>query len=171
MKNITVCVDEEAHRLVRIRAAELDTSVSALVRNYLRVLAEDQSQEPMTMEQACEREFERRRQLMGEVIEDIRATRSGFRAADNLIREELYDRARVRAEVMGTAAGKRKVQAAAGANVATGSGSGYGPHRPSDTVISPTEGRARRLERPIQHSCQRPVARALSLDPTGRDGD
>ncbi len=54
------------------------------------------------MEQACEREFEDRRQLMGEVIEDIRATRSGFRAADNLIREELYDRARVRAEVMGT---------------------------------------------------------------------
>ena len=32
MKNITVSVDEETHRLARIRAAELDTSVSALVR-------------------------------------------------------------------------------------------------------------------------------------------
>ena len=32
MKNITVAVDEETHRLARIRAAELDTSVSALVR-------------------------------------------------------------------------------------------------------------------------------------------
>ena len=28
MKNITVSVDEETHRLARIRAAELDTSVS-----------------------------------------------------------------------------------------------------------------------------------------------
>ena len=28
MKNITVSVDEETHRLVRIRAAELETSVS-----------------------------------------------------------------------------------------------------------------------------------------------
>ena len=110
MTNITVSVDEETYRLACIRAAELDTLVSALVRNYLRALAEDQFQEPMPMEQACEREFERRRQLMGEVIEDIRATRSGFRAADNLTREELYDRTRARAEVMGTAAGERKVQ-------------------------------------------------------------
>ena len=62
------------------------------------------------MEQAREREFECRRQLMGEVIEDIRATRSGFRAADNLTREELYDRAKARAEVTGTTAGERKVQ-------------------------------------------------------------
>ena len=38
MKNITVSVDEETHRMARIRAAELDTSVSALVRNYLRTL-------------------------------------------------------------------------------------------------------------------------------------
>ena len=38
MKNITVSIDEKTHRLARIRAAELDTSVSALVRNYLRSL-------------------------------------------------------------------------------------------------------------------------------------
>ena len=38
MKNITVSVDEETHRLARIRAAELDTSVSALVRQFLRSL-------------------------------------------------------------------------------------------------------------------------------------
>ena len=31
MKNITVSVDEETHRMARIRAAQLDTSVSALV--------------------------------------------------------------------------------------------------------------------------------------------
>ncbi|MCY3839683.1 MAG: hypothetical protein OXH09_13700 [Gammaproteobacteria bacterium] len=39
MKNITVSVDEEIHRLARIRAAERDTSVSALVRDFLRRLA------------------------------------------------------------------------------------------------------------------------------------
>ena len=39
MKNITVSVDEETQRLARIRAAELETSVSALVRDYLRGLA------------------------------------------------------------------------------------------------------------------------------------
>ena len=39
MKNITVSVDEETHRMARIRAAELDTSVSALVREFLRSLA------------------------------------------------------------------------------------------------------------------------------------
>lgn len=38
MKNITVSVDEKTHRMARIRAAELDTSVSALVRQYLRDL-------------------------------------------------------------------------------------------------------------------------------------
>ena len=46
MRNITVSVDEETHRMARIRAAELDTSVSALVRDYLRALGqEDSSQE------------------------------------------------------------------------------------------------------------------------------
>ena len=39
MKNITVSVDDDTHRLARICAAELDTSVSALVREYLRALA------------------------------------------------------------------------------------------------------------------------------------
>ena len=43
MKNITVSVDEKTHRIARIRAAQLDTSVSALVRDYLRTLGEDDS--------------------------------------------------------------------------------------------------------------------------------
>ena len=43
MRNITVSVDEETHRMARIRAAQLDTSVSALVRDYLRTLGEDDS--------------------------------------------------------------------------------------------------------------------------------
>ena len=40
MTRITVSVDEETHRLARIRAAELHTSVSALVQESLRALAE-----------------------------------------------------------------------------------------------------------------------------------
>jgi predicted CopG family antitoxin len=39
MRNITVSVDEETYRLARIKAAERDTSVSALVRRYLETLA------------------------------------------------------------------------------------------------------------------------------------
>ena len=40
MKNITVTLDDETYRKARIRAAELDTSVSAIVRKYLTQFAE-----------------------------------------------------------------------------------------------------------------------------------
>ena len=36
MKNITLSVDEDTYRLARIAAAERNTTVSALVRDYLR---------------------------------------------------------------------------------------------------------------------------------------
>jgi plasmid stability protein len=39
MKNVTVSLDDEIHRKARIRAAELGTSLSALVRDYLNALA------------------------------------------------------------------------------------------------------------------------------------
>ena len=35
MKNVTVALDDETHRQARIRAAELGTSLSALVKDYL----------------------------------------------------------------------------------------------------------------------------------------
>lgn len=41
MKNVTVALDDEVHRKARIRAAELGTSLSALVKEYLTRLAED----------------------------------------------------------------------------------------------------------------------------------
>ena len=37
---------------------------------------------------------ERRRRLLKELLEDIRATRGGFRASDNVPRDELYERRR-----------------------------------------------------------------------------
>ena len=40
MKNVTIALDEETHRLARIRAAELGTSLSALVKVYLQGLAD-----------------------------------------------------------------------------------------------------------------------------------
>ncbi len=89
MKNITISVDDETHRLAHVRAEELDTSVAELVREYLKGLAVERVE-------AEETESERRRRLMNKVIEDIRATRSGFRASDNISREELYNRDAVR---------------------------------------------------------------------------
>jgi plasmid stability protein len=39
MKNVTIALDDETHRRARIRAAELGTSLSALVKDYLIGLA------------------------------------------------------------------------------------------------------------------------------------
>ena len=104
MKNITVSVDEETHRLARIRAAELDTSVSALVRNYLRSLVSGARGDPTSTLQGGETETERRRRMLREVIAEITANGGGLRMADNLSREELYDRDRARAEAQAAAA-------------------------------------------------------------------
>ena len=39
MKNVTIALDDETHRKARVRAAELGTSLSALVRDYLNSMA------------------------------------------------------------------------------------------------------------------------------------
>lgn len=41
MKNVTIAIDDEVHRQARIRAAELGTSLSALVKDYLVRLVSD----------------------------------------------------------------------------------------------------------------------------------
>ena len=102
MKNITVSVDEETYRYSRIRAAEMDTSVSALVRNYLRTLVADTAS-------SGETPLERRRRLLNEVTEDFKRRGVGLDMADNLPRSELYDRVRARAEA--TEAGDRRAGA------------------------------------------------------------
>ncbi len=76
MKNITVSVDDETYRRARIKAAEQDTSVSALVRRFLSDLG------------ASESEFERLKRLEQEVRARIKA----FDATDRLPRDELYER-------------------------------------------------------------------------------
>ena len=39
MKNVTIALDDDTHRKARIRAAELGTSLSALVKDYLNGVA------------------------------------------------------------------------------------------------------------------------------------
>jgi hypothetical protein len=76
-------VDDETYRNARIRAAELDTSVSALVKRYLVELG------------AGETEFQRLERLEREMRKRVPR---GFSAADNLTRDQLHDRALVRDE-------------------------------------------------------------------------
>lgn len=78
MKNITVTVDDETYRRARVRAAEQDTSVSALVRQFLENIVADGS------------EFERLKAQEAKARASIKA----FSASDRLSREELHERRR-----------------------------------------------------------------------------
>ena len=78
MKNITVSVDDETYRRARVKAAELETSVSAVVKAFLATFA------------AGESEFERLKRLEKE----LRAKITGFDPTDRLSRDELYERRR-----------------------------------------------------------------------------
>jgi hypothetical protein len=83
MKNITVSVDDEVYRQARIKAAEANTSVSGLVRDYLIEIARKGE---------TESEFERLKRLQHETLAAINARQPAFRAADNVPRDQLHDR-------------------------------------------------------------------------------
>ncbi len=76
MKNITVSLDEEVYRRARIKAAEQDTSVSALVKRFLVELA---SEEPGSM--ALER-----------AERELRARIRSFSAGNRLSRDDVHGR-------------------------------------------------------------------------------
>jgi hypothetical protein len=76
MKNITVSVDDETYRKARIKAAEQDTSVSALVKHFLAELA------------AGESDTERLKREERALRERI----TSFRAADRVSREDVHGR-------------------------------------------------------------------------------
>ena len=78
MKNITVTVDDEVYRRARIKAAERDTSVSALVAQFLTDLA--------IGETGAERLKREERALRQRV--------TSFRAADRLARDDVHRRNR-----------------------------------------------------------------------------
>lgn len=80
MKNITVSLPDEVYRRARIRAAEQGTSVSALVREFLAGLGNEES------------DFERRKRLQHEVLASIQS----FRAGNRLSRDQVHNRRALR---------------------------------------------------------------------------
>jgi len=76
MRNITVSVDEDTYRQARIKAAERDTSVSALVKQFLTELAAEEGHQERLLRQE----------------RDLRARVTGFSASERLPRDELYNR-------------------------------------------------------------------------------
>jgi hypothetical protein len=80
VKNITVSVPVEIYRRARVKAAERDSSVSALVREFLRSLGDEES------------DFEKGKRLQDEVLATIRR----FRAGDRLTRDAVHRRRALR---------------------------------------------------------------------------
>lgn len=76
VKNITVSLDDETYRRARIKAAELNKSVSSLVREFLIDMA--------TTETETER-LKREEQM-------LRAAIRSFKAGDRLSRDAVHDR-------------------------------------------------------------------------------
>lgn len=76
MRNITVTVEDQVYQKARIKAAELDTSVSALVKAFLVQLADEET------------DFERRKRLQRETLASIH----NFSAGDRLSRDQVHER-------------------------------------------------------------------------------
>jgi plasmid stability protein len=76
VKNVTVSLPDDVYRRARVKAAERDTSLSALVRDYLNQLGEEET------------DFDRRKRLQDEVLGRI----GNFDASDRLTRDQVHDR-------------------------------------------------------------------------------
>jgi plasmid stability protein len=80
VKKITISLPDEVYRRARIKAAERDTSISALVREFLTKLGQDGS------------DFERLKRLQNERLSAVKR----FRARDRMSRDEAHERNAVR---------------------------------------------------------------------------
>jgi hypothetical protein len=76
VKNITVSVDEQTYRRARMKAAELNRSISSLVKEFLVALG------------SAESEVERLKREENA----LRASIGRFRAGDRAPRDEVHDR-------------------------------------------------------------------------------
>ena len=76
VKNVTVSLPDEVYRKARVKAAERNTSLSSLVREFLESLAKDEG------------EFKRLERLQEESYAQI----GRFQASHRPKREELYQR-------------------------------------------------------------------------------
>ena len=83
MKNVTVTLDDELYRKTRIFAAEADTSVTALVRDFLTSLHGEsvsmKASSPVARIEAA--------------LEKVRKNHPRFKNGGRLSREELHERA------------------------------------------------------------------------------
>ena len=80
MRNVTVSLPDEVYRSARIKAAERNTSLSALVRQFLQSLSEEED------------EFRKLERLQEQAYSEIKR----FRASTRLKRDELYRRGKLR---------------------------------------------------------------------------
>lgn len=80
MKNITVTVGDDLYRTARMRAAELGTSVTALVREFLE------------REVAAPSAFDQLEQQQEAVLDAIATGRHGFAASRRMARDLAHDR-------------------------------------------------------------------------------
>ena len=88
MKKITISLDEETHRLAKLKAAGKGTSVSAMVRAYLNGLVREESSADDSIAPVSEKPGK----TLDEVIEAIFARGGGIDPRENLTRDELHDR-------------------------------------------------------------------------------
>jgi plasmid stability protein len=80
VKNITVSLPDDVYRRARITAAERDTSLSAMVRDFLMKLGQEET------------DSERRKRLQAHVLSTVRR----FRAGDRLTRDQVHERNAIR---------------------------------------------------------------------------
>jgi plasmid stability protein len=80
MKNITIALDDDVYRRARITAARRDTSVSALVKQYLLTLMSEE--EPA-------RDFVQEQDAL---LDQIWREHPGFTTSENLSRDALHER-------------------------------------------------------------------------------
>ena len=74
MRNVTVSLPDEVYRSAKIKAAERNTSLSALVRQFLQSLGEEED------------EFQKLERLQEQAFSEIKR----FRVSTRLKREELH---------------------------------------------------------------------------------
>ena len=80
MKSIIIAIDDDTYRRACVIAAQRDASVSVLVKKYLCSLTE---------ENAEVRDFKKEQE---DLLDKIAGRHPGFKVADNLSREDLYQR-------------------------------------------------------------------------------
>ncbi len=87
MKTISVTVDDDTHRLARIRAAETGTTVSAMMRDLLKELLKHPPEPVPT-----ETEHQRRVRMLDEILARFQREGIGVDTSQILTREEIYNR-------------------------------------------------------------------------------